>query len=100
MLWLFQHTAKFPKYERFRLAKRMDDALLDFHGYLLGAAKTADVRKNLACADVELDKLRTYLRLSLEMEHTSQKQFRYASEQVSEIGQLLGGWLKKASSAE
>jgi hypothetical protein len=98
MLWLLQHTAKFPKHERFRLAKRIDDALLDFHACLLCAAKLADIQSTLQQADVELDKLRTYLRLSLELKYTSESQYQYAAECVTGIGKLLGGWIKKASS--
>jgi hypothetical protein len=74
ILWLLQHTVKFPKAERFRLAKRLDDALLDFHACLLSAAKLPDTYQYLCQADVELDKLRTYLRLALELKYTSEDQ--------------------------
>ncbi len=97
LLWLLAHTAKYPKVERFRLAKRIDDAALNFHANLLAAAKLPDTLTYLRQADVELDKLRTYLRLGLELKYTSEDQYRYAAEHLAEIGRLLGGWLKKVS---
>ncbi len=97
MVWLLQHTLKFPKYERFRLAKWIDDAVLDFHACLLSAAKLPDAPDYLRRADVALDRLRAYLRLSLEMRYTGESQYRYAAECLTEIGRLLGGWIKTAS---
>ena len=96
MVWLLEHTRKFPKHERFRLAKRLDDALFAFHEHLLFAAKTPQVAQHLRQADVELDKLRTYLRLSLELRYTSENQYAHAAGHVTEIGKLLGGWIKTA----
>ncbi len=94
MLWLFQHTNKFPRDERFRLAKRIDDAIFAFHENLIYAAKTSETRQYLQLADAELDKLRTYLRFAVELNYTSPKQFQYSAEQTTEIGKLLGGWVK------
>jgi hypothetical protein len=96
MLWLFQHTAKYPKSERFRLAKRIDDALLNFHLCLNQAVHSDTPLEHLTQADVHLNLLRTYLRLGLELKHTSPDQYRHASEHMEELGRLLGGWQKKA----
>lgn len=100
MLWLLQHTAKFPRHERFRLAKRIDDALFDFHVHLVCAARSMDALPHLQAADQTLFLLRTYLRLSLEMGYTTGSQFKYCAERLDEIGRLLGGWLKKAGPPE
>lgn len=96
MVWLLAHTGKFPKAERFRLAKRVDDALFDFHKHLTVAVYRPDTRTHLQNADLHLNLLRAYLRLALELQYTSPKQYQYAAEHISEIGRLLGGWLKKA----
>ncbi len=93
MVWLFNHTRKFPNYERFRLAKQIEDALFNFHECLM-AASYQKTKEHLQEADFELSKLRTYLRLSMELHHTSHEQFGYASQQLTEIGKLLGGWMK------
>lgn len=96
MFWLFQHTAKYPKHERFRLAKRIDDALLNFHQCLIEAVYGSNPDLHLKQADIHLNLLRTYLRLGLELQYTSPDQYRHVSEYLEELGRLLGGWIKKA----
>ena len=45
-------------------------------------------------ADLELDKLRLYVRLSHARQLTSREQYGYAANALTEIGRLLGGWIK------
>lgn len=96
MIWLLPHTGKFPKGERFRLAKRIEDALFDFHRALNQAVYENRPAVHLAQADLHLQLLRSYLRLALELKYSNPNQFRYAAEHLDEIGRLLGGWMKKA----
>lgn len=96
MIWLLAHTRKFPKDERFRLAKRIDDALFDFHKALIQAVYENRPAVHLPQADLHLQLLRTYLRLALELKYSNPDQFRFAAEHLDEIGKLLGGWKKKA----
>jgi len=96
MLWLLQHTRKFPRDERFRLAARVEQILFTFHESLLYAAKTKETAHYLSKADAEFDMLRAYMRFALELKYTSPDQYRYLAEQMTEIGKLLGGWMKKA----
>lgn len=96
MLWLLQHTQKFPREERFRLATRIDQVMFTFHESLLYAAKSPTPARFLRKADAELDMLRAYFRLAVELQYTSPDQYHYIAEQVSEIGRLLGGWMKSA----
>mgnify|MGYP002068487046 CR=1 FL=1 len=94
LLWLLQHTESFPKSERFRLAKRIEDSAFDFYEELIHAVKSQNKRQCLLRADLELDKLRLYLRLAHQRKVTNHKQYLHAAELVTEIGKLLGGWLK------
>lgn len=94
MVWLFTHTAKFPKHERFRLAKRIDDALFDFHACLVHATQS-NTKDNLTEADYHLNLLRAYLRIAVELGYTTPKQYRHAAEYTSELGKLLSGWIKR-----
>jgi len=98
ILWLTQHTEKFPKNERFRLARRLEDTAFTFYELLIKAFR-ATRRKHqiLHQADLELDKLRLYTRLSQARKYTSPRQYRHASGMLVEIGKLLGGWLKTIS---
>ncbi len=105
LLWLMQHTEKFPKSERFRLAKRIEDASFEFYEDLIRAVKSSDKKRFLLAADLELDKVRLYIRLAHARRLTNHEQYLFAAESLTEIGKLLGGWLKttghhQASSAD
>ena len=95
LLWLMNHTEKFPKSERFRMAKRLEDSAFSFYELLIEATRTTKrKRQTLVRADVELEKLRLYVRMSQQRKLTSMSQYRFASGEMVEIGRLLGGWLK------
>lgn len=96
MLWLLHHVRQYPREERFRLTARIEQVMFTFHESLLYAAKTNDKARYLQKADAEFDMLRTYLRFALELKYTTPDQYHYIAEQMTEIGRLLGGWLKKA----
>ena len=98
ILWLLNHTEKFSKSERFRMARRLEDAAFAFYELLIKATRTKRKRAVLLDADLELDKLRLYVRLSHARGLTSQKQYQFAASQLVEIGKLLGGWLKSLKS--
>jgi lantibiotic modifying enzyme len=96
--WILKRTEKFPKSQRFFLAKRINDALLDFYECLVRAAVRKDQDKtSLREADVLLTRLRHYVRLAMEMGYLSFSQYEYASREVTEVGKLLGGWMRKSS---
>lgn len=96
MLWMLHHVKQFPREERFRLTARIEQVLFTFHESLLYAVKTRETARYLHKADAEFDMLRTYLRFAVELKYTSPDQYRYMCEQTTEIGKLLGGWMKKA----
>lgn len=96
MVWLFDHTAKFPRHERFRLAKVIEESLFQFHENLLRAAQSEHARDHLQEANLHLNRLRAYLRIALELKYTSPRQYQFAAKHTAELGKLLGGWLKTA----
>jgi len=101
LLWLLNHTEKFPKSERFRLARRLEDAAFELYDQLVIAARhKRDRRRLLLQADLTLDRLRLYLRLSHARHLTAANQYQYAAGLLGEIGALLGGWLKTLSSTQ
>lgn len=100
ILWLLNHTESFPKSERFRLAKRMEDSAFEFYELLIEATRsTKRKRQLLVQADVKLEKLRLYVRMSQQRKLTSLSQYRFAAGFMVEIGKLLGGWLKTVPEA-
>lgn len=92
-LWLLAHTERFPKSERFRLAKRLEDTTFAFYERLIDATRSSRTRSILLDADLELDKLRLYFRLSHARHLTQPDQYQHGSGLLVEIGRLLGGWL-------
>ena len=95
LIWLLNHTEKFPKSERFRMAKRLEDSAFSFYELLIEATRTTrNKRRLLVKADIELEKLRLFIRMSQQRKLTGLSQYRFASGSLVEIGKLLGGWLK------
>ena len=96
LLWLLNHTEKFPKSERFRMARRLEDSGFAFYVLLIQAGHASQTKHSILLdADLELDKFRLYIRLSHDRHLTNQDQYQFAANQLIEIGKLLGGWLKK-----
>jgi four helix bundle protein len=95
VLWLLNHTEKFPKSERFRMAKRLEDSAFSFYELLIEATRSTKRKRQLLIqADVELEKLRLFIRMSQQCKLTSISQYHFAAGVMVEIGKLLGGWLK------
>ena len=63
----------------------------------LGQGRT--IVSALAQADVELGKLRFYLRFCLDLKLFTPRQYQHVALLVTEIGRLLGGWRKTVHSA-
>lgn len=95
--WLIPRLESFPRSQRFGVAKRLQDAALDFYETITEANNCggADRRRLLDQADYHLDKVRFYLRLAVRWAWLSEGQYQHAAQMVAEIGRLLGGWQKK-----
>ena len=93
MLYAYPVLNAYPKYERFVLAadiKRCMDEAMEraiVANYLYYNMST------LQELDVEIDKLRKYVRLSYRLKYIDFKKYKQWSEQVNEIGRMLGGWM-------
>ena len=44
--------------------------------------------------DIEIEVLRTFLRLSLDQKYINLHKYEFWSKQLNEIGKMLGGWMK------
>lgn len=93
---MLHHVKQYPREERFRLTARIEQVMFTFHESLLYAAKTNETAHYLRKADAEFDMLRTYIRFAVELKYTTPEQYEYIAQQTTEIGKLLGGWMKKA----
>jgi four helix bundle protein len=97
LMWLLPHCDRFPNNQRFVVTKRLQDAALDFQETLFAAnARSGQARlQHLQSADADLNKLRLYLRLARQWDWLSSGQYEHASRMVTDIGKLLGGWIKQ-----
>jgi hypothetical protein len=80
----------------------LEDHTLDFYEALIDAAMSygGQQKAHLQTADARLVKVRKYLRLARDLNWLTADQYQYAAAQVTEIGNLLGGWRNpKAKSA-
>ena len=99
--WLIPCTMSFPRSQRFVLTKRLQDSMLNFYEAIIEAALCSDRQRpaRLRAADVELVKVRKYMRLARDLEWFKPRQYQFAAGRVTEIGNLLGGWIEKANPA-
>ncbi len=96
--WLLPLTVKFPRQQRFArsVAAALQEEALRFQGLLIEAAHQRQPAERLTAADAELDKLRTHLRLCLDLKLIAPGQYEHAARLLVEMGKLLGGWQKLA----
>ena len=44
LLWLLERTARFPKQERFRMGRKLEESVFAFHDLILQAGRMGDGR--------------------------------------------------------
>jgi hypothetical protein len=99
--WLIPLSLKFPRSQRFVVTQRLQHAALDFQELLIEAnARRGALRfEKLKQADTALTKLKLYLRLCQRWQWLSNGQHQHGVVMLSEMGKLLGGWLKTVTSS-
>ena len=86
----------FPKSEKFVLAADIRNEFFGMLSLFLTANKSQYKKKFLYDADVKLDLLRFKLRAAKDLQLLKLKQYEILSRQLTEIGKMLGGWIKSA----
>lgn len=94
MQWLVPRTLAFPKSQRGVLARQVQEHVFALYEALVDAGLADEPLPHLRQADANLAKLRSYLRLSHELSLLSTAQYGYASQQMAEVGRLLGAWIR------
>ena len=97
LAWLLPATLKFPREHRFVLAQRAQNAAFNFYEAITAASLSEKPLSYLQEADIELQRLRLYLRLCQRLQFFNAGQYQHVSEMLEEIGKLLGGWRRKKS---
>lgn len=96
LLWLLPQAAKFPRLYRFTLAERIQRHALDLQETLIAAGLRPGPERalHLRAADTQLAQLRQLLRLCADLELLTLGQYEHAAALLTEIGKLLGAWLR------
>ncbi len=94
MEYAYPALAQYPKSEKFALCtdiKRCMDTMLE---RIIEANKKYYKKTTLQELDVEIEKLRAYIRLSYKLGFLPMKKYDIWSGMIDEIGRMLGGWMK------
>lgn len=96
ILWTLPKLASFPKDQRFLLADRIENILLDILELLITAVYEGAGQKRaiLIKVNLRLDHLRFMMRLAKDMQYFNVKAYDFFCKQVLEVGRMVGGWLK------
>lgn len=96
MLYAVPIINRFPKSQRFVLGQQIQNCMIGVAMLIVQANAERDKRRTLWQIDVELEKLRLLIRLAKDLNMMPVKQYGLLSQRISEIGRLLGGWMKSA----
>jgi four helix bundle protein len=95
--YAYPALAQFPKSEKFAIVVDIKHCINLVLERAIEASKKYHKKTTLQDMDVELMKLRHYLRLSFELGFLPQKKYEILSGMVAEIGKMLGGWLRQVT---
>jgi len=88
----------FPRDQKFLLGSRLQNLCSDLLESYIEAFYAGDKgfkKEKLHAANIQLEKLRFFLRLAYEKGLFSTGRYRETSEKIQELGRMTGGWLKK-----
>jgi len=96
MLYLIPQLEKFPRSQKFMLADRIQNKLMDVLEYLIKAYYVRGNQKKslLLEVNVYLEQLRYYIRLSKDLRCIDIRKYELIAEKVNVIGKQVGAWLK------
>ena len=66
---------------------------------LIEANCTREAKSILRRVNLLLEKLRFLVRAAKDLRHLDLRRYEYAARAIDEIGRLVGGWMKGATSA-
>ena len=94
MEYAYGALAQFPKSEKFALVTDIKHSMDILLSRCIEAQKRYYKKTTLQDMDVEVMKLRAYIRLSFQLGFLPVKKYEIWSGKMVEIGKMLGGWIK------
>lgn len=87
---------QFPRSERYALATEIKNSMYTLLRLVVAANKKYYKKTTLQEMDVELETLKTFIRVAADpkFKYLGLKQYENWSKMLSEIGRMLGGWMK------
>jgi len=96
ILWLWPTISRFPKSEKYVLGEKLKQTTISLIRNIVAFNNTDfDKKKYLNDANIDLEELRVFIRLSKDLKILDFKKYEVASKQLDEIGKLLGGLISK-----
>ncbi len=94
LLYMYPVINLYPKYEKFTLQTRTKNCMFDLLDSIEKANKSTTKKSAVYDVDLHLSKLRTLIRLAKDLHYFNLKKYNTISKMLSEIGSLVGGWIK------
>ena len=92
--YLYQSLQQYPKAEKYVLAADTKAAAYELLRLLITANKRYHKKTTMQDADIQLDILRHLIRLGKDLGFLPIKKFEVLSGMTTEIGKMLGGWMR------
>lgn len=92
----YQAISQFPKSEKFALAADMKRCMHTILEHIIESQKKYFKKSTLQQLDVEVAKMKLYMRLANDLGFLSFKKYEVWSKMIVEIGKMVGGWIKAA----
>lgn len=98
--WMLDRVDGFPKNQRFVLGTRLADAVVKVLELLGEAAYAGRERKRelLEEANRKIEVVRWLLRLCMDRNLISNRQFLFSAQGLEECGRMVGGWARSLAS--
>lgn len=99
ILYLIPQLNKFPRTQKFLLADRIENIILEIlENYIAAYYSKPESKKILLSKNnLKLEKMRYLIRLSHDLHFFSHQKYGVISRYIDEIGKMTGGWIKSLS---
>lgn len=87
---------QFPRSEKYTLAAEIKGSMFRLLALIITCNKRYYKKTTLQELDIELDVLRSYVRLSMTLGFLPFRKYEIWAGYLNEIGRMIGGWMKAA----
>ena len=95
LLWIYPTIKKFPKSDKYTLGENIKKCILNIISNIICFCKYKNKLLYLNKIDLDLEKLRIFFRISKDIKILSFKKYDFVELQINELGNIVGGLLKK-----